>query len=104
MWGQSMRALVLLAAMMMAPADAVFAAETDYTEYDVIVVAPRSPDVQPYFLSVPADGRPKAVVHPGLADSGKGRKPTNSPSEFRQEKTSAKEVKPLVQRLTDAEE
>lgn len=103
MRGRSMRAFVLLAAMMMAPVDAAFAAETDYTEYDVIVVAPRSPDVQPYFLSVPAAGRPKAVVHPELADSGKGRKTATSPSEFRQEKTLAKE-KPLVQRLTDAEE
>ena len=104
MRGQSMRALVLLAAMMLAPANAVFAAETDYTEYDVILVAPRSPDVQPYFLSLPADGRPKAVVHPGLADSGKGMKSANPSSEFRQEKTLAKEVKPPVQRLTDATE
>lgn len=99
-----MRVLVLLAAMIMVPADSVFAAETDYTEFDVIAVIPRSPDVQPYFLSVPAKGQPKAAVHPRLADAGKARNSTKAPPEIQQRKVSAKEVKSSVQRLTEGEE
>ena len=101
--GIEMRALVLLAAIAMAPAESVFAAETGYAEFDVIAVAPRSPDVQPYFLSVPARGRPKVPQNPQLANSGKETKSADAPSGIRQQKASAKAVRPM-QRIAQAEE
>lgn len=98
-----MRALIFLATMVLAQAGSVFAAESDYTEFDVIAVAPRSPDVQPYFLSVPPERRQKAP-HPQLANSGKDSKSADALSGIQQHKASAKAVNPSVQRLTQAEE
>lgn len=99
-----MRAFLLLAAMIMAPAGSVIAAETDDTECDVIAVTPRGPDVRPYFLRAPAQAAQKAVARRELTNSGTGRKSAKSPLGFHEEKTSAKDLKPSVQRLTDEDE
>jgi hypothetical protein len=97
-----MRALLLLAAAIMIPAEPTFAAEIDNMEFDVIAVIPRSPDVQPYFLSIPSQ-RHKAVPQPELANPDKSRKTANAAAGF-QKKTLARGIKPLVQSLTEAEE
>ena len=39
-----------------------FAAPYDYSEVDIISVIPRSPDVKPVFMSVPADGHQKEAA------------------------------------------
>lgn len=87
-----MRARLLLVAAIVTAGAPVFAAQTDNSEFDVIAVMPRSPDVQPYFLSVPAEGRQKVVTHPEVENLAKARKSANSASGFHPEETSAKVV------------
>ncbi len=52
-----MRALVFLGIFSAIACGPVQAAETDLSEVDVIAIAPRSPDVKPFAIGVPADVR-----------------------------------------------
>lgn len=99
-----MKPLALVAAIMLAQAGSAFAAQTRDTEFDVIAVIPRSPDVQPYFLDVPAEGGQRAAPKPQLESSGRQSKSTHARLGTRQQKASTKDVKPTAERPTDAEE
>ena len=70
-----MKYLVLSVAVLISTATAVDAAELTGDDVVVIAVAPRSPDVQPFFLPVPQFGHRKALesAHAtGSAQDGRG--------------------------------
>jgi len=54
-----MKSTLFLGVLTMAMLDVAYAAEPSYSEVEIISVVPRSPDVKPFVMSVPAEGRHK---------------------------------------------
>ena len=52
---------------------ATYAGELKAGDIEIISVVPRSPDVKPYAMTVPADGH-KAVTHVAAATDGEAQK------------------------------
>jgi hypothetical protein len=76
--------LALTASVAMLAAGQVNAREYVVPEVEIISVAPRSPDVKPYVMSLPADGRPEHIKTqektPVAADQSSARKPEQTAS------------------------
>lgn len=76
---------LLLASLIVAAASVHTAyADTVMPNVDIVSVVPRSPDVKPYLMSLPAEGRPEHAVvaqktaTPQPADATPDRKPART--------------------------
>jgi ABC-type sugar transport system substrate-binding protein len=68
-----MRAFLFLSAMSVASAvcGAAFAAQSDYSDIEVVAVAPRNPNMRPVMMSVPAEGWDKQAAKAGASRTEK---------------------------------
>jgi hypothetical protein len=66
-----------------------YASETQASDFEIVSVIPRSPDVKPVFMSVPANGRRETNAHatsaaPEKLASAKTSEPASTPNPSKQ--------------------
>lgn len=66
-----MKLLFALGALMMAPATFQAAAPSPYADFDIVSVVPRSPNVKPQLMPIPAREAGKQLAPKGTAGTGR---------------------------------
>lgn len=79
-----MRQFILASLLIAAASGQAAAADTALPDVDIISVVPRSPDVKPYLMSLPAEGRPE---HAAVAQRPASPQPENTAPEHKSGQT-----------------
>ena len=83
-----MKAVVVIAFMLATAGRAAYAQEPVSPDVEILSVVPRSPDVKPYVMALPAEGRPRP---PTGSEKQLAAKPANGETQATRQTTVAQE-------------